>query len=72
MIFFLRKKSQKQKIFLRNNHYFSDFFPTNSDLFNIKTLNEKISKNAIFTKKKMLFLQVVNCDQMQKIKKIKK
>ena len=47
--FFLRKKSQNQKIFLRNNHYFSDFFPTNSDLFTIKTLNEKISKNAIYS-----------------------
>ena len=49
LLFFREKQSLKRKTFLRNNHYFSDFFPTNSDLFNIKTLNEKISKNAIFT-----------------------
>ena len=48
-LWFFREKITKRKKFLRNNHYFSDFFPTNSDLFTIKTLNEKISKNAIYS-----------------------
>ena len=59
---FLQKKITKTKKFLRNDHYFIDFSPTNSDLFTIKTLNEKINKNAIF-------FTIVNYDQiMQKIK----
>ena len=46
---FREKKSQKRKKFFEIITILVIFPPTNSDLFNIKTLNKKIGKNAIFT-----------------------